>query len=74
MPRDRWVHPHSLRHFSGTEAVRKGMPLDHVRRLLGHASLNTTLIYTHLVEADVAAAHEKADVIGGLLGEGDDAS
>jgi len=50
------------------------MPLDHVRRLLGHASLNTTLIYTHLVEADVAAAHEKADVIGGLLGEGDDAS
>jgi site-specific recombinase XerD len=37
LPRDRWLHPHLLRHFSGTEAVRKGMPLDHVRKLLGHS-------------------------------------
>jgi site-specific recombinase XerD len=67
LPRDRWIHPHALRHYSGTEMVRRGMGLDFVRRALGHQSLATTLIYTHLVEADVAEAHDRANVVGGLL-------
>lgn len=37
---------HALRHTCGTGAVAAGVPLDVVQQTLGHASLNTTTIYT----------------------------
>jgi len=39
------------------------MGLDEVRRLLGHASLQTTLRYSSLVSADVQRAHRRAAAI-----------
>ncbi len=63
LPSSRRLHPHALRHFAATSWLRNGMGLDQVRRLLGHASLNTTLRYSSLVAADLQQAHKDASAI-----------
>ena len=49
------LHPHKLRHTYATTLMRAGMSLRDVQLLLGHASLATTAIYTHVDEEDLAA-------------------
>jgi integrase/recombinase XerD len=39
------VHPHLLRHTMATRLVNRGMPLEHIRKVLGHESIDTTRIY-----------------------------
>jgi integrase len=51
------VTPHTLRHYYATHLIRKGVPLETVRRLLGHAHVTTTARYLHLVDDDLKAAH-----------------
>lgn len=49
--------PHHLRHTYATELIRRGTDWAVVQRLLGHASVQTTLnIYGHLTAADARAA------------------
>jgi integrase/recombinase XerD len=40
--------PHSLRHTYASELIRKGFPLEEIQKLLGHANINTTLIYAKI--------------------------
>ncbi len=63
LPPARRLHPHALRHFAATSWLRNGIGLDQVRRLLGHASLYTTLRYSSLVATDLQRAHKDASAI-----------
>lgn len=65
---DHWLHaaqitkhlgPHGLRHTFATRLYRTGGDLLVVQRALGHASVSTTQIYTHLCDAQLEAAMER---------------
>lgn len=52
-------NPHSLRHTFASELLRRGKPIEQVQQLLGHASIATTQIYTHVAQVpDVVATLE----------------
>ena len=51
------ITPHVFRHTVATVALRNGMPLEQVQRFLGHANVNTTLIYASVSDDDVRRSH-----------------
>lgn len=53
------VHPHWFRRTSATLALRRGMPIELVSKMLGHEQLSTTQIYLDLSEDELEAAHRK---------------
>lgn len=52
--------PHILRHTFATAMLNSGASLDSVKEFLGHASLSTTQIYTHLSFAELKKAYSSA--------------
>jgi len=60
------VSPHMLRHSVATHMLRAGADLRHVQALLGHASIETTQVYTHLSVRDLIEAHARAHPRGRL--------
>ena len=51
--------PHSLRHSCATHMLRGGADLRYVQEMLGHASVETTQIYTQVEVKDLQAMHRK---------------
>lgn len=58
LPED--IHPHTLRHSFATHMLDGGADLRLVQEMLGHASVATTEIYTHVSQAQMAQAYARA--------------
>lgn len=53
------VHPHKFRRTMATIAIEKGMPIEQVQKLLGHAKIDTTLHYAIVNQTNVKIAHRR---------------
>ncbi|HET7446203.1 MAG TPA: tyrosine-type recombinase/integrase [Solirubrobacterales bacterium] len=60
------VTPHMLRHTAATQLIEAGVDIRYIQRLLGHASLSTTEIYTHVSDRALRRVVTDADVLGRL--------
>ena len=61
------VTPHMLRHTAATQLIEAGVDIRYIQRLLGHASLSTTEIYTHVSDSALRRVVSDADVLKGLI-------
>ena len=53
------VHPHRFRRTFATNLNSKGMPIQYIQHLLGHARIDTTMIYVNVNEAQVKSEYQK---------------
>lgn len=60
------ITPHMLRHTAATQLIEAGVDIRYIQRLLGHASLSTTEIYTHVSDQSLKRVVSDADVLGRL--------
>lgn len=52
------LHFHSLRHGFATNAVNNGIPIHHVRTMMGHANVATTNVYLEMNPKDALKSYE----------------
>ncbi len=65
----RRITPHMLRHTAATLLIESGVDIRFVQRMLGHSSIATTEIYTHVSDEALRKTLERADVLGTLAAQ-----
>ncbi len=64
------VTPHQLRHTFATQLINHGLPIESVRKLLGHQTLNMTQHYARIYDATVKQQFESAtEAIEGIYAD-----
>lgn len=58
---DKHIHFHTSRHTWATRALKKGMRIEYVSKLMGHASIKTTQVYAKIVSEELDKAMEIFD-------------
>jgi len=53
------VTPHTIRHYFATDLLQNGADIRSVQMLLGHASINTTQVYTNISDKYLKEVHQK---------------
>jgi site-specific recombinase XerD len=60
---------HTLRHSFGTHLLENGTDIRYIQQLLGHSSIRTTMVYTHITPKAARKIISPLDQMEGLLGE-----
>ena len=65
----RRITPHMIRHSAATHLLDSGVDIRHVQKLLGHQSITTTQLYTHVSDAQLKSVICKSHPMGRFMGE-----